>query len=136
MLEEEKKTDVKCRLLVQIYNLDMLSERLKGVYKSVTEGKFSEALRLVNVILHIIPLTVVDGRREVDELKELLSIARSASLPTPPTAICASAPDVQECLLDLPYKSKTNFSSLGNLASRSPDIIYQQPRRRNRIRPL
>jgi coatomer protein complex subunit alpha (xenin) len=64
---------------VLIYNLDMLSERLKGVYKSVTEGKFSEALRLVNVILHIIPLTVVDGRREVDELKELLSIAREYS---------------------------------------------------------
>jgi len=54
----------------------MLTERLKGVYKSVTEGKFSEALRQVNTILHIIPLTVVDGRREVDELKELLSIAR------------------------------------------------------------
>jgi coatomer protein complex subunit alpha (xenin) len=54
----------------------MLTERLKGVYKSVTEGKFSEALRQVNTILHVIPLTVVDGRREVDELKELLSIAR------------------------------------------------------------
>lgn len=49
------------------------------MYKSVTEGKFSEALRQVQTILHIIPLTVVDSRREVDELKELISIARQAA---------------------------------------------------------
>ena len=61
---------------MQIYTLDMLDERLSAVYKSVTEGKFSDALRQVNIILHIIPLTVVDSRRGVDELKELLSIAR------------------------------------------------------------
>ena len=47
------------------------------MYRSVTEGRFSEALRQVNTILHIIPLTVVDSRREVDEVKELISIARS-----------------------------------------------------------
>lgn len=54
----------------------MLDERLAAMYKSVTEGKFTDALRQVNTILHIIPLTVVDSRRGVDELKELLSIAR------------------------------------------------------------
>ena len=62
---------------LQIYNLSMLEERLKAMYRSVTEGRFSEALRQVNTILHIIPLTVVDSRREVDEVKELISIARS-----------------------------------------------------------
>lgn len=62
---------------MQIYNLSMLEERLKAMYRSVTEGRFSEALRQVNTILHIIPLTVVDSRREVDEVKELISIARS-----------------------------------------------------------
>lgn len=62
--------------VLQIYSLGVLEERLKAMYRSVTEGKFSEALRLVNQILHIIPLTVVDSRREVDELKELISIAR------------------------------------------------------------
>ena len=48
------------------------------MYRSVTDGKFSEALRQVNALLAIIPLTVVATRHEVDELKELISIARSA----------------------------------------------------------
>ena len=49
---------------------------MKTVYNSVTAGKFSEALRLVHAILHIIPLTTVETRKEVDELKELIEIAR------------------------------------------------------------
>ena len=49
---------------------------MKIIYKSVTDGKFSEALRLVHAILHIIPLTTVETRKEVDELKELIEIAR------------------------------------------------------------
>ena len=48
------------------------------MYRSMTDGKFSEALRQVNALLAIIPLTVVATRHEVDELKELISIARSA----------------------------------------------------------
>ena len=48
------------------------------MYRSVTDGKFSEALRQVNALLAVIPLTVVATRHEVDELKELISIARSA----------------------------------------------------------
>ena len=65
-------------LPVQPYTLSTLEERLKGMYRSVTDGKFSEALRQVNALLAIIPLTVVATRHEVDELKELISIARSA----------------------------------------------------------
>ena len=34
----------------------------------------------VTAMLHIIPLTVVESRREVDELKELITIARSPLL--------------------------------------------------------
>ena len=48
------------------------------MYKAVTDGKFGEALRQVNTILAIIPLTVVNTRHEVDELKEVISIARCA----------------------------------------------------------
>ena len=63
----------------QPYSLGMLEEKLKAMYKCVTEGKFSEALRQVNVLLALIPLTIVDTRREVDEVKELISIARCAA---------------------------------------------------------
>jgi coatomer protein complex subunit alpha (xenin) len=63
----------------QPYSLEMLEEKLKGMYRTVTEGKFSDALRQVNTLLAVIPLTVVDSRREVDEIKELISIAKCAS---------------------------------------------------------
>lgn len=36
----------------------------------------SEALRLFNAILHIIPLLVVESRKEADEVRELVTIAR------------------------------------------------------------
>ena len=61
---------------MQPYSLGMLEDKLKAMYKSVTEGKFSEALRQVNVLLALIPLTIVDTRREVDELKELIAIGQ------------------------------------------------------------
>lgn len=61
---------------MQIYTVDLLEERLNAMYRLVTEGRFSDALRQANAILHIIPLTVVDSRRGVDEIKEVLSIAR------------------------------------------------------------
>lgn len=51
---------------------------LKKAYKSVTEGKFNDALTRFNALLHIIPLLVVDTRREVDDVKELLGIAKCA----------------------------------------------------------
>jgi len=61
---------------LQVYTLAQLEEQLKKAYRTVTEGKFGEALRAFNAILHVIPLVVVDTRKEVDEVKELLSIAR------------------------------------------------------------
>lgn len=36
----------------------------------------SEALRQFNAILHIIPLLVVESRKEADEVRELVTIAR------------------------------------------------------------
>ena len=36
----------------------------------------SDALRAFNAILHVIPLLVVASRKEADEVKELLAIAR------------------------------------------------------------
>jgi coatomer protein complex subunit alpha (xenin) len=59
-----------------IYKLSSLEETLKVAYKTTTEGKFTEALRLFINILHTIPVVVVDSRREVDEVKELLGIAK------------------------------------------------------------
>ncbi|KAK2079848.1 hypothetical protein QBZ16_002243 [Prototheca wickerhamii] len=43
---------------------------------AAARGKFSEALRLVEGILHAIPLLVVDSRKEVDHVRELLDVAR------------------------------------------------------------
>ncbi|KAK6917887.1 WD40 repeat [Dillenia turbinata] len=59
-----------------IFNFSELEERLKAGYKSTTAGKFTEALRLFLGILHIIPLIVVETRREVDEVKELIIIVK------------------------------------------------------------
>ncbi|KAL9684682.1 hypothetical protein QQ045_022123 [Rhodiola kirilowii] len=59
-----------------IYNFSQLEEKLKAAYKATTAGKFTEALRLFLSILHTIPLVVVESRREVDEVKELVMIAK------------------------------------------------------------
>ncbi|MQL80255.1 hypothetical protein Taro_012713 [Colocasia esculenta] len=59
-----------------VFQLSQLAEKLKLAYKSTTEGKFSEALRLFLSILHTIPLIVVDQRKDVDDVKELIEIAR------------------------------------------------------------
>eukprot|EP00899_Mesostigma_viride_P004602 jgi/Mesvir1/14142/Mv12278-RA.1 len=58
------------------FKLAHLEERLKAAYKVTTDGKFAEALKLFVSILHTIPLLVVDTRRQVDEVKELLAIVR------------------------------------------------------------
>ena len=63
-------------MILQVYDLSLLTERLNAMYKSVTAGKFTEGLRQTNVMLHMIALTVVDTRREVDDLKELLNIVK------------------------------------------------------------
>lgn len=59
-----------------VFNFSQLEEKLKAGYKATTTGKFSEALRLFLSVLHIIPLIVVESRREVDEVKELIIIAK------------------------------------------------------------
>lgn len=60
----------------QVYSLVGLEEGLKKAYRSVTEGKFGDALGRFNGLLHLIPLLVVDTRKEVDDVKELISIAK------------------------------------------------------------
>ncbi|GMN55752.1 hypothetical protein TIFTF001_024870 [Ficus carica] len=59
-----------------VYNFSQLEEKLKAGYRATTSGKFTEALRLFLVILHTIPLIVVESRREVDEVKELIIIVK------------------------------------------------------------
>ncbi|PNW73616.1 hypothetical protein CHLRE_13g565850v5 [Chlamydomonas reinhardtii] len=59
-----------------LYTLTGLEDSLKAAYKLVTEGKFSDALRAFTRMIHVIPLTVVESRKEVDDVKELLAICR------------------------------------------------------------
>ncbi|GAA0140874.1 vesicle coat protein [Lithospermum erythrorhizon] len=59
-----------------VFDFSQLEEKLKAGYKATTEGKFSEALRVFLSILHTAPLIVVESRREVDEVKELIVIAK------------------------------------------------------------
>ncbi|KAL5563094.1 hypothetical protein UlMin_032841 [Ulmus minor] len=59
-----------------VFNFSQLEEKLKAGYKATTAGKFSDALRLFLGILHTIPLVVVELRREVDEVKELIIIVK------------------------------------------------------------
>nr|XP_004238316.1 coatomer subunit alpha-1 [Solanum lycopersicum] len=59
-----------------IFNFSQLEEKLKTAYRATTSGKFSDALRLFLSILHTIPLIVVESRREVDEVKELIVIVK------------------------------------------------------------
>ncbi|KAK7277259.1 hypothetical protein RIF29_18410 [Crotalaria pallida] len=58
------------------FKLSQLDEKLKAGYKLTTAGKFTEALRTFVNILHTIPLIVVESRREVDEVKELVIIVK------------------------------------------------------------
>ena len=55
-------------------------DRLVKAYRLVTEGKFADALTAFDDILHSIPLLVVESRKEADEVKELLSIAKDYSI--------------------------------------------------------
>eukprot|EP01018_Ginkgo_biloba_P037150 Gb_15817 [translate_table: standard] len=59
-----------------IFRFSVVEEKLRVAYRATTEGKFSEALRLFLNILHTIPVIVVDSRKEVDEVKELIGIAK------------------------------------------------------------
>ncbi|KAJ3697227.1 hypothetical protein LUZ61_000932 [Rhynchospora tenuis] len=59
-----------------VFKFSQMDDKLKAAYRATTEGKFPEALRQFMSILHTIPLLVVDSRREVDEVKELIDIAK------------------------------------------------------------
>ncbi|CAI9753407.1 unnamed protein product [Fraxinus pennsylvanica] len=59
-----------------VFNFSQLEEKLKAGYKATTAGKFSEALRHFLAILHTVPLIVVETRREIDEVKELIIIVK------------------------------------------------------------
>jgi|AntAceMinimDraft_5_1070358.scaffolds.fasta_scaffold17953_2 coatomer protein complex subunit alpha (xenin) len=59
-----------------VSSLPLLEEKLKTAYKTTTEGKFGEALKLFVSIIHSITVLLVESRREVDEVRELLGIAR------------------------------------------------------------
>ncbi|KAL8129264.1 hypothetical protein V2J09_018419 [Rumex salicifolius] len=59
-----------------VFNFSQSEEKLKAGYKATTSGKFTEALRIFLGILHTIPLTAVESRREVDEVKELIIIVK------------------------------------------------------------
>ncbi|KAJ3689879.1 hypothetical protein LUZ61_019043 [Rhynchospora tenuis] len=59
-----------------VFKFSQMDDKLKAAYRATTEGKFPEALRQFMSILHTIPLLVVDSRREVDEVKELIDIVK------------------------------------------------------------
>jgi hypothetical protein len=52
-----------------LYTVSYLEDQLKAAYKLVTEGKFSDALKVFIRMLQIVPLMVVDSRKEVDEVR-------------------------------------------------------------------
>ena len=54
--------------------------RPQAAYKFVTDGKFSDALKVFTRMLHVIPLTYVESRKEVDDVKELLGIAKEYNI--------------------------------------------------------
>ncbi|KAJ1404731.1 WD40/YVTN repeat-like-containing domain superfamily [Sesbania bispinosa] len=58
------------------FKLSQLDEKLRAGYRSTTAGKFTDALRTFVNILHTIPLIVVESRREVDDVKELIIIVK------------------------------------------------------------
>ncbi|KAJ8763363.1 hypothetical protein K2173_002246 [Erythroxylum novogranatense] len=59
-----------------VFSFTQLDEKVNAGYKATTAGKFSEALRIFLSILHTVPLIVVDSRKEVDEVKELIVIVK------------------------------------------------------------
>ncbi|KAK3009080.1 hypothetical protein RJ639_013637 [Escallonia herrerae] len=59
-----------------VFNFSQLEEKLKAGYKATTAGKLTEALRHFLGVFQTIPLIVVETRREVDEVKELIIIAK------------------------------------------------------------
>ena len=61
-------------------SLNTLEDQLKSAYRLTTEGKFADALKAFTGILHAVPLLVVDTRKEVDDVRELQTVARDYCL--------------------------------------------------------
>ncbi|CAO2834625.1 unnamed protein product [Amaranthus hypochondriacus] len=59
-----------------VFSFSQLEEKLRSGYKLTTAGKLVDALRTFVNILQTIPLIVVESRREVDEVKELIAIVK------------------------------------------------------------
>jgi len=59
-----------------VVSMGNMEDTLKRAYKLTTEGKFTEALKLFQSLLLMIPLVVVETRKEVEDVKELQAIAR------------------------------------------------------------
>eukprot|EP00201_Polytomella_parva_P004063 CAMPEP_0175079292 /NCGR_PEP_ID=MMETSP0052_2-20121109/24734_1 /TAXON_ID=51329 ORGANISM="Polytomella parva, Strain SAG 63-3" /NCGR_SAMPLE_ID=MMETSP0052_2 /ASSEMBLY_ACC=CAM_ASM_000194 /LENGTH=1320 /DNA_ID=CAMNT_0016349591 /DNA_START=62 /DNA_END=4023 /DNA_ORIENTATION=+ len=59
-----------------IFSLTALEEMLRAAYRLVTEGKFSDALRMFTRILRTIPFTVVATAKEAADVRELVTICR------------------------------------------------------------
>ncbi|XP_021753533.1 coatomer subunit alpha-1-like [Chenopodium quinoa] len=72
---ESASPNVRCPPAL-VYSLSQIEEKLKTGYKLTTQGKFSDALRTFLSMLHTIPLIVVESRREVDDVKELIDIVK------------------------------------------------------------
>ena len=58
------------------FQFNQLTELLKAGNKSVTLGKFQQALKEFSTVLHTIPFVVVDKRGQVGELLELVNVCR------------------------------------------------------------
>ena len=53
---------------------------MRAMYKLVTDGKFADGLKAADGLLATVPLTVVAGRAEADEVREVVAIAREYNL--------------------------------------------------------
>jgi coatomer protein complex subunit alpha (xenin) len=58
------------------FQLPALKERLRLAYAAVTEGKFTDALRMFQAIMHSVLFVVVASATELNEARELLAVAR------------------------------------------------------------
>ena len=61
-------------------SLSTLEDALKAAYRLTTDGKFADALKAFTTIVQGVPLLVVDSRKEVDDVKELQTVARDYCL--------------------------------------------------------
>ena len=58
------------------FKLAMLEKKVVEAYEHVTKNRLADAVAAFTAILHTVPLLVVETRKEVDDVKELLSICR------------------------------------------------------------